>query len=123
MRRALTSWRQKYPLFGSALALGLLGCQQWQAQRLPLPAVRAAGAPPLLVIGTVNDPATPYASARVLAKTLATAPAADLERRGAHRVPEDAVRDHRGERLPGLAAAATDRGDLRRVGIARRPLQ
>ncbi len=73
VRRALTSWRQKYPLFGSALALGLLGCQQWQAQRLPLPAVRAAGAPPLLVIGTVNDPATPYASARVLAKTLATA--------------------------------------------------
>ena len=72
VRRALASWRTKYPLFGSSLALGLIGCQQWAAPRQPLPAVRAAGAPPLLVIGTVNDPATPYASAQVLAKTLAT---------------------------------------------------
>ena len=72
VRRALASWRTKYPLFGSTLALGLIGCQQWAAPRQPLPAVRAAGAPPLLVVGTVNDPATPYASAQVLAKTLAT---------------------------------------------------
>jgi pimeloyl-ACP methyl ester carboxylesterase len=72
VRKALASWRQKYPLFGSSLALGLLGCQQWQAGRQPPPAVRAAGAPPLLVVGTVNDPATPYASARVLARTLAS---------------------------------------------------
>ena len=72
VRRALASWRAKYPLFGSSLALGLLACQQWAAPRQPPPAVRAAGAPPLLVIGTVNDPATPYASARVLARTLAT---------------------------------------------------
>ena len=73
VRRALTSWRKQYPLFGSSLALGLLTCQQWRAPREPLPAVRAAGAPPVLVIGTVNDPATPYASAKVLARTLASA--------------------------------------------------
>ena len=72
VKRALTSWRAKYPLFGPTLALGLLTCQQWAAPRQPLPAVRAAGAPPLLVIGTVNDPATPYASAQVLARTLAS---------------------------------------------------
>ncbi|MFL6128304.1 MAG: alpha/beta hydrolase [Mycobacteriales bacterium] len=72
VRRALASWRVKYPLFGSSLALGLIGCQQWAAPRQPLPAVRAAGAPPLLVVGTVHDPATPYASAQVLARTLAT---------------------------------------------------
>jgi pimeloyl-ACP methyl ester carboxylesterase len=72
VRRALAAWRAKYPLFGSSLALGLIGCQQWAAPRQPVPAVGAAGAPPLLVIGTVNDPATPYASARVLARTLAT---------------------------------------------------
>jgi pimeloyl-ACP methyl ester carboxylesterase len=72
VRRALAGWRREYPLFGSSLALGLLSCQQWQAPRQPLPAVRAAGAPPLLVVGTVNDPATPYASAQVLARTLAT---------------------------------------------------
>jgi len=72
VRRAVSAWRKQYPLFGSSLALGLLTCQQWRAPREPLPAVRAAGAPPLLVIGTVNDPATPYASAKVLARTLAS---------------------------------------------------
>ncbi len=72
VHQALSLWRQKYPLFGTSLALGLIGCQQWAAPRQPLPAVRAAGAPPLLVIGTVHDPATPYASAQVLARTLAT---------------------------------------------------
>jgi pimeloyl-ACP methyl ester carboxylesterase len=72
VRRTLTQWRAKYPLFGPSLALGLLTCQQWTAPREPLPAVRAAGAPPLLVVGTVHDPATPYASAQVLARTLAT---------------------------------------------------
>ena len=72
VRRALASWSTRYPLFGSSAALGLLSCQQWAAPREPLPAVRAAGAPPVLVIGTVNDPATPYASAKVLARTLAS---------------------------------------------------
>lgn len=73
VKKALAQWRTKYPMFGTTLALGLLTCQQWAAPRQPLPAVRAATAPGLLVIGTVNDPATPYASAQVLAKTLATA--------------------------------------------------
>ncbi|HST65617.1 MAG TPA: alpha/beta hydrolase [Mycobacteriales bacterium] len=72
VRRTLASWRSKYPLFGTSLALGLLTCQQWTAPRQPLPPVKAAGAPPLLVVGTVHDPATPYASAQVLARTLAT---------------------------------------------------
>jgi pimeloyl-ACP methyl ester carboxylesterase len=72
VRKTLAAWRTKYPLFGTTLALGLLTCQQWTAPREPLPSVRAAGAPPLLVIGTVHDPATPYASAQVLARTLAT---------------------------------------------------
>jgi len=72
VRRALDSWRTKYPLFGTSSALGLLGCQQWRA-RHPLPPVRAPGAPPLLVIGTTHDPATPYASAQVLTRQLASA--------------------------------------------------
>jgi pimeloyl-ACP methyl ester carboxylesterase len=72
VQRTLTSWRRRYPLFGTSLALGLLTCQQWRVPREPPPAVRAAGAPPVLVIGTVNDPATPYASAKVLAGTLAS---------------------------------------------------
>jgi len=73
VRRALDSWRVKYPLFGTSLALGLLGCQQWRAPRHPLPRVRAAGAPPILVVGTTHDPATPYASAQVLTRQLASA--------------------------------------------------
>ena len=72
IKRTLAAWRTKYPLFGPTLALGLIGCQQWAGARQPLPRVRAAGAPPLLVVGTVNDPATPYRSAQVLAKTLAS---------------------------------------------------
>ncbi len=68
----LAQWRTKYPLFGTSLALGLLGCQQWLGPRHPLPTVRAAGSPPILVIGTTNDPATPYASAGVLARALAS---------------------------------------------------
>jgi pimeloyl-ACP methyl ester carboxylesterase len=72
VKKTLVAWRTKYPLFGTSLALGLLTCQQWAAPREPLPAVRGAGAPPVLVIGTVNDPATPYASAQVLARTLAS---------------------------------------------------
>jgi pimeloyl-ACP methyl ester carboxylesterase len=71
VRAKLTEWRRKYPLFGTSLALGLLGCQQWLGPRHPLPRVRAAGSPPILVIGTTNDPATPYASAGVLARALA----------------------------------------------------
>jgi pimeloyl-ACP methyl ester carboxylesterase len=70
VREKLVAWRRNYPLFGSSLALGLLGCQQWLAPRHPLPEVRADGAPPILVIGTRHDPATPYASAQVLARQL-----------------------------------------------------
>jgi pimeloyl-ACP methyl ester carboxylesterase len=72
IRAKLAEWRRKYPLFGTSLALGLLGCQQWLGPRHPLPRVRAAGSPPILVIGTTNDPATPYASAGVLARALAS---------------------------------------------------
>jgi hypothetical protein len=32
----------------------------WPAKAEPLPAVTAPGAPPILVVSTTNDPATPY---------------------------------------------------------------
>jgi pimeloyl-ACP methyl ester carboxylesterase len=72
IKATVKAWRAKYPIFGPTLALGLIACQQWAGARQPLPKVKAAGAPPLLVVGTVHDPATPYRSAQVLAKTLAT---------------------------------------------------
>jgi len=59
------------PVFGPLLAWGEAGC----AVR-PVPPTRrvgpvaAPGAPPILVVGTTNDPATPYAWAVSVAKEL-----------------------------------------------------
>ncbi len=50
------------PVFGPLLAWGEASCAVWPIPptRTPGP-VTAAGSPPILVIGTTNDPATPYA--------------------------------------------------------------
>ncbi len=58
--------------FGPYLAWAGLLCATWEAAptRQPHP-VRAPGAPPALVIGTTNDPATPYAWAQNVASTFA----------------------------------------------------
>jgi pimeloyl-ACP methyl ester carboxylesterase len=62
--RALQSqWRTQYPLFGADLAIGLATCAVWPVQRDPYPTGQAVGAPPMVVVGTTNDPATPYAQA------------------------------------------------------------
>jgi pimeloyl-ACP methyl ester carboxylesterase len=66
-------WRAKYPLFGAALATGLLGCAVWPAKRDPYPTGKANGAPPIVVVGTINDPATPYAQTAKLANMLGNA--------------------------------------------------
>jgi hypothetical protein len=38
----------------------------------PLPTIRAAGAPPILVVGTLRDPATPYRWAQALTRDLSS---------------------------------------------------
>lgn len=59
------------PVFGPQMAWGGTGCPHW-----PVPAVRdrvpivAAGSADILVIGTTNDPATPYEWAVTVADTL-----------------------------------------------------
>lgn len=60
------------PIFGRAIAWSGLGCAYWQApvERTPAP-IAAAGSPPILVVGTTRDPATPYAQAVALAGQLA----------------------------------------------------
>jgi pimeloyl-ACP methyl ester carboxylesterase len=63
-------WMAKYPIFGRNSAASLYSCYSWPASGHPLPPASAPGAPPILVIGTVHDPATPYAAAGVLAKAL-----------------------------------------------------
>jgi len=61
------------PDFGPLFAWGGLTCAVWPipaaAKRVPAP-VHAPGAPPILVVGTTGDPATPYAWARSLAAQL-----------------------------------------------------
>jgi pimeloyl-ACP methyl ester carboxylesterase len=59
------------PTFGKIFAFGLSSCAEWPVHtgRVPEP-VHAKGAPPILVIGTTRDPATPLAWARALANQL-----------------------------------------------------
>ncbi|MGI9578258.1 MAG: alpha/beta hydrolase, partial [Microthrixaceae bacterium] len=48
------------PTFGETFRTGALGCVNWPLAANPVPEWTAAGAPPILVVGTVGDPATPY---------------------------------------------------------------
>jgi pimeloyl-ACP methyl ester carboxylesterase len=59
------------PIFGPLLAWGEAGCAVWPVPPTrPVGPVAAPGAPPILVVGTTNDPATPYAWAVSVAKEL-----------------------------------------------------
>ena len=59
------------PVFGPLLAWGEAACAVWPASptRTPGP-VAAPGSPPVLVVGTTNDPATPYAWAVSVSRQL-----------------------------------------------------
>jgi pimeloyl-ACP methyl ester carboxylesterase len=72
IRQLQGEWRKKYPLFGAALAMGMLPCTFWPGARDPYPAGAATGAPPIVVVGTTGDPATPYENTAELAKMLGT---------------------------------------------------
>jgi len=69
IRRLQGEWRARYPLFGAASALNLI-CAQWPGKRDPYPTGKAEGAPPIVVVGTKGDPATPYEQTPALAKML-----------------------------------------------------
>jgi pimeloyl-ACP methyl ester carboxylesterase len=60
------------PRMGAFIVNNSLPCSVWPVAPEPAPARQvAAGSPPILVIGTTRDPATPLAQARGLADTLA----------------------------------------------------
>ena len=65
-----SKWISKYPIFGPNAAASLYTCHSWPRSGHPLPPASAPGAPPILVVGTVHDPATPFAATGVLAKAL-----------------------------------------------------
>jgi pimeloyl-ACP methyl ester carboxylesterase len=62
--------QREAPYFGQFLSYGGYSCTQWPWKHRGYPDLRAEGAAPILVIGTTNDPATPYASAVHLAEKL-----------------------------------------------------
>jgi pimeloyl-ACP methyl ester carboxylesterase len=77
--RSLAAWQaaataagRAAPLFGVSFVWGSLACAYWPVPAYPLPRIRAAGAPPILVVGTLRDPATPYRWAQALAGDLSS---------------------------------------------------
>ena len=67
-----TRWVTQYPLFGLWTATALFQCQAWPDKRTPVPPETAVGSAPIVVVGNLHDPATPYAGAVHLASTLRT---------------------------------------------------
>jgi pimeloyl-ACP methyl ester carboxylesterase len=88
VRALQATWRTKYPLFGAPLALGLATCSVWPAKKDPYPVGPAVGAPPIVVVGTKGDPATPYESTAKLADMLGTGTVVTWDGEGHTAYPE-----------------------------------
>ncbi|GAB3038698.1 alpha/beta hydrolase [Parafrigoribacterium mesophilum] len=71
LREEAAQLKAAAPVLGPQMAYGGTSCANW-----PFPATRdrepivAAGSAPILVVGTTNDPATPYVWAKTVAKEL-----------------------------------------------------
>lgn len=71
MREQAVALEKASPTFGKLLSYSGLTCKYWPFQATGNPApISAAGAGPILVVGTTGDPATPYSWAEALAKQL-----------------------------------------------------
>jgi pimeloyl-ACP methyl ester carboxylesterase len=75
--RALPAWQtaaeqaaRAAPQFGAAIMWGSLACAYWPVRAAPPTRLQGNGAPPILVVGTTRDPATPFRWARALAGDL-----------------------------------------------------
>jgi pimeloyl-ACP methyl ester carboxylesterase len=68
---AASAMVEESPLFGPSMAQQLVGCREWAVPRvvLELPTALSTSTP-VLVVGTVHDPATPYAGAVSMAEVL-----------------------------------------------------
>jgi pimeloyl-ACP methyl ester carboxylesterase len=63
---------EQAPFFGPFVGWATLGCVGWPEPANPLPTPTGEGAPPILVVGTVGDPATPYEWSEEMADSLET---------------------------------------------------
>ncbi|MFI1974364.1 alpha/beta hydrolase [Streptomyces wedmorensis] len=71
--KAVPSFEKASPVFGAGLAWAALNCTYWPTPPTGRPhRITAAGAAPILVVGTTRDPATPYQWARSLADQLSS---------------------------------------------------
>ncbi|MBP0935503.1 alpha/beta hydrolase [Streptomyces goshikiensis] len=69
--KALPSFEKASPVFGAGLAWASLNCGYWPVKATgEARALAAKGAPPIVVVGTLRDPATPYKWAQALADQL-----------------------------------------------------
>jgi pimeloyl-ACP methyl ester carboxylesterase len=88
VRDLQSQWRDDYPLFGGPVAMTLVGCAVWPVEPDPYPTGPAQGAPPILVVGTLGDPATPYESTARLADMLGVGTVLTWEGEGHTAYPE-----------------------------------
>jgi pimeloyl-ACP methyl ester carboxylesterase len=71
MRRQAAELAQQAPVFGPVMSWGGTSCAKWPfTGTRDRAAIHADGSAPILVVGTTNDPATPYVWAQNLAKEL-----------------------------------------------------
>lgn len=65
------AWAAKFPVFGLWFAPSLFTCQSWQPTRTIPPKPTARSTPnPVLVLGNLHDPATPYRGAQDLTRVM-----------------------------------------------------
>ncbi|MET9820288.1 alpha/beta hydrolase [Streptomyces sp. NPDC006349] len=73
VREALPDFEKASPVFGEGLAWSSLNCAYWPVKPTGEPhRIEAAGATPIVVVGTTRDPATPYRWAEALSDQLST---------------------------------------------------
>ncbi|MFF8573284.1 alpha/beta hydrolase [Streptomyces sp. NPDC015408] len=73
VRDALPDFEKASPVFGEGLAWASLNCTYWPVRASGEPhRIEAAGATPIVVVGTTRDPATPYRWAEALAAQLSS---------------------------------------------------
>ncbi|WP_399886979.1 alpha/beta hydrolase [Streptomyces sp. BBFR51] len=73
VRDALPEFEKASPVFGEGLAWSSLNCAYWPVKPTGEPhRIEAAGATPIVVVGTTRDPATPYRWAEALSDQLSS---------------------------------------------------
>lgn len=73
VKAALPAFEKASPVFGDGLAWASLSCAYWPVKATGAPhRITAKGAGPIVVVGTIRDPATPYEWAQSLASQLSS---------------------------------------------------